>query len=428
MNCRLHLFFLSVLTILLSATTQGEVRWKASEIFAEAITNNKVILIGKDREINEDQIEWLMSNLTQDERAALNLSKIDSLRTLDGSPLEQDSMLVSLVREPRQRIIIHREFVGSKEREISSPALLVGDEYDFVFVPDASIHASEPLISKLLSPDSPFSSEPIYGVYKGTLGLKVTNLMGPNDTRAVLHPDELADLKKIVTIFKKFKNITKEQASSLLTIFGKNLAKKLVPNPLDTCGTCKTDCEICACDFNLQCSSKETFANCPYDCPPPSCPPCQEKIGDSCVALTCQNGATCKVANGQSLCEYCGNKVIEAGEDCDDGNTNNLDTCTNSCKIARCGDGIKAATEQCDDGNRINQDACTNTCKIASCGDGIKRSTEQCDDGNRNNQDACTNLCKIARCGDGIKRSTEQCDDGNSINTDRCTNTCRIRP
>jgi cysteine-rich repeat protein len=130
----------------------------------------------------------------------------------------------------------------------------------------------------------------------------------------------------------------------------------------------------------------------------------------------------------------CGNSIKEAGEECDDGNTNDHDDCTNACKIARCGDAIQKTsgtnTEECDDGNSSNTDACTNACKVARCGDQfVWNGHEECDDGNANDQDDCTNACKVARCGDGIRKTsgtnTEECDDGNSSNTDACTNACK---
>jgi cysteine-rich repeat protein len=61
------------------------------------------------------------------------------------------------------------------------------------------------------------------------------------------------------------------------------------------------------------------------------------------------------------------------------------------------------------------------------CGNGRLESGEQCDDGNRNNNDSCTNQCRQARCGDRIVGPGEQCDDGNTNNNDNCTNSCRVR-
>jgi len=47
-----------------------------------------------------------------------------------------------------------------------------------------------------------------------------------------------------------------------------------------------------------------------------------------------------------------------------------------------CGDGIVAAAEECDDGNTVNTDSCTAACKFAKCGDGIVGPGETCDDAN----------------------------------------------
>jgi len=122
----------------------------------------------------------------------------------------------------------------------------------------------------------------------------------------------------------------------------------------------------------------------------------------------------------------CGNGTIEPGEDCDDGNRNDTDSCTAQCVRATCGDGIKwGGREQCDDGNRVNADSCTNVCEPNVCGDGFVGPGERCDDGNGIETDSCTNLCKLAACGDGFIGPQEECDDGNNENGDTCTNSCR---
>ena len=46
--------------------------------------------------------------------------------------------------------------------------------------------------------------------------------------------------------------------------------------------------------------------------------------------------------------------------------------CRSNCTISRCGDGIKDKGEECDDGNNDDHDDCTNNCKLKSnCGDGV---------------------------------------------------------
>jgi cysteine-rich repeat protein len=94
----------------------------------------------------------------------------------------------------------------------------------------------------------------------------------------------------------------------------------------------------------------------------------------------------------------CGNGIKEGSEECDDGNTNNNDSCTSACLNARCGDGyIKTGVEMCDAGT-ANGTICTapygSTCNYCStsctlrtatgptCGDGTVQSPpEQCDGG-----------------------------------------------
>jgi len=81
----------------------------------------------------------------------------------------------------------------------------------------------------------------------------------------------------------------------------------------------------------------------------------------------------------------CGNGIVEPGEECDDGNTNNCDGCSNACTLVTgCGDGVVCGTEQCDDGNTTSCDGCSATCSIEigfRCGDGIVDAAcgEQCD-------------------------------------------------
>jgi cysteine-rich repeat protein len=66
------------------------------------------------------------------------------------------------------------------------------------------------------------------------------------------------------------------------------------------------------------------------------------------------------------------------------------------------------------------------------CGDGNIDQGEQCDDGNDNNDDRCTNDCLETFCGDGSTQNPnndgieEQCDDGNDNNNDGCTNDCIV--
>jgi cysteine-rich repeat protein len=59
----------------------------------------------------------------------------------------------------------------------------------------------------------------------------------------------------------------------------------------------------------------------------------------------------------------CGDEITQSGEECDDGNDSNTDTCTNACTAARCGDGFMQGAEKCDDGNTQAGDGCSADCK-----------------------------------------------------------------
>ena len=97
-----------------------------------------------------------------------------------------------------------------------------------------------------------------------------------------------------------------------------------------------------------------------------------------------------------------------------------------------CGDGVLAASEQCDDGNTISEDGCSNACEIEVCGDGTLQLLlgEQCDDGNIISGDGCNEQCGPEYCGDNIIQQGlgEQCDDGNTLAGDGCSAACTIEP
>jgi cysteine-rich repeat protein len=126
---------------------------------------------------------------------------------------------------------------------------------------------------------------------------------------------------------------------------------------------------------------------------------------------------------------FCGNGVVDPDEECDDGNTNPSDGCTNACTV--CGNGTITPPERCDDGNRVNGDGCDSNCTMTACGNGVRGGFEQCDDGNTNSCDGCSPTCRNEpagyRCGDGVVVSAcaEECDDGNRINEDACRSDCR---
>ena len=127
---------------------------------------------------------------------------------------------------------------------------------------------------------------------------------------------------------------------------------------------------------------------------------------------------------------FCGNGVLDRGEECDDGDDDEGDECTTQCRPPRCGDGILHAGEACDDGNASDNDGCTNACLVAFCGDGkLWEDEEDCDDGNAIDTDDCLPNCKLARCGDGkLWAGKEVCDDGfNDNEYNGCAPNCQSK-
>ena len=217
--------------------------------------------------------------------------------------------------------------------------------------------------------------------------------------------------------------------------------------PGDGCsGNCLST-EVCGNgikDFNEKCDDGGAPGGCNDDC--------QGGTG-------CGDGAIDKDAGGNAL------------EECDDGNTDDQDDCTNTCKLNTCGDGIvqtsgartedcdpavgfgetvgcnldctaascgdgkinNVAGEQCDNGPGMNADDrdCTALCKVNVCGDSLANTVgpdhqEECDDGNAGQNDGCSNQCTLPACGNGVLEKNEACDDFNTLDGDGCSSACKF--
>jgi fibro-slime domain-containing protein len=194
-------------------------------------------------------------------------------------------------------------------------------------------------------------------------------------------------------------------------------------------------------------------------------------------ADACDDGACVDAPTG-----FCGDGVIEANEQCDDGNGTPGDGCSGICQIepgytcpsvgmpclytvpVKCGDGVIEGNEQCDDANVVDGDGCSAMCQVEPgwscmvtgrpctkdptprCGDGAVNSGEQCDDGNLTAGDGCSATCQLEPgftcpipgapcvvlqyCGDGIIQASlgEVCDDGNAVPADGCSGVCKVEP
>jgi cysteine-rich repeat protein len=138
------------------------------------------------------------------------------------------------------------------------------------------------------------------------------------------------------------------------------------------------------------------------------------------------------IAEVEALAVFCGDAIVDSSqEECDDGaqNSNILpNACRTSCRFSFCGDFIPDDGEECDDGNNTDADTCEANCSFPVCGNSIvdPQLNEQCDDGNQNINDGCRPNCSAEICGDGILDINEQCDDDNIVNGDGCESNCSL--
>ena len=117
------------------------------------------------------------------------------------------------------------------------------------------------------------------------------------------------------------------------------------------------------------------------------------------AAVSAQIRSTVATASCLAPAGDCGNGVLEAGEQCDDGNTVAGDGCSPNCRLEVCGNHILDPGEQCDDGNTVSGDGCSATCqREPRCGDGVVDAGEQCDDGNTVSGDGCSASCQLEPC------------------------------
>lgn len=142
-----------------------------------------------------------------------------------------------------------------------------------------------------------------------------------------------------------------------------------------------------------------------------------------------ESGSTCAWsarAGSDEDCTVCGDGVVSAadGEECDDGNLDPTDGCTDSCQYARCGDGILWSGFEACDQLGVPSATCDSDCTEPECGDLLVNlgNGEQCDDGNADENDACAS-CQVAFCGDGhLWSGREVCDP--AIDPDTCYGDC----
>jgi fibro-slime domain-containing protein len=176
---------------------------------------------------------------------------------------------------------------------------------------------------------------------------------------------------------------------------------------------------------------------CTTQCRP--APYCGDRAVDVAHGEACDDGVndgspgSCEVdCSGWVPLPNCGDGNLDAGEQCDEGNSNG--TANSSCDARcrnRCGNGVVDSGEECDDGvNDGSFGTCNSDCTLAGyCGDGNRDAPfEQCDEGDDNEDDPygrglCTTACAFAPfCGDGRIQAEygEKCDGGSGCDRTRC--------
>ena len=149
---------------------------------------------------------------------------------------------------------------------------------------------------------------------------------------------------------------------------------------------------------------------------PEQCDDGNESDGDCC-------SSACEIELSDPACQ-CGSGTVTVGEECDDGNAIEGDGCDSNCTFTACGNGKQTEGEECDDGNLVSGDGCDENCQATGCGNGVTTSGEQCDDGNSVEGDGCDTNCTLSACGNGATGGAEECDDGNGMDGDGCDSNC----
>ncbi|HFE46668.1 MAG TPA: hypothetical protein ENJ18_14430, partial [Nannocystis exedens] len=119
------------------------------------------------------------------------------------------------------------------------------------------------------------------------------------------------------------------------------------------------------------------------------------------------SGPGSSASDGETGTSSGGNSASEGGSSGSTGPTSESSSSSSGSTSGsippNCGDGMLDADEQCDEGasNGLGQ-ACNLDCTLNTCGDGVQSPTEECDEGELNGpDDACSKMCTVnpSSCG-----------------------------
>ena len=186
-------------------------------------------------------------------------------------------------------------------------------------------------------------------------------------------------------------------------------------------------------DAGEACDEGGETATCNADCSVPLCSNgvVELNAGEQCDDANANDNDDCTNA---CLASVCGDTTLwnqgTGSEACDEGGE--TATCNADCSVPSCSNGVFElnAGEQCDDGNANANDDCTNVCVAAVCGDSTVwnqgAGSEACDEGGETA--TCNADCSVPFCSNGVVElnAGEQCDDGGLDQGDGCSATCQF--
>lgn len=147
-----------------------------------------------------------------------------------------------------------------------------------------------------------------------------------------------------------------------------------------------------------------------------------------------------RVTNYLNANGYCGNGQINTGigEQCDDGNTNNTDTCSNDCMSRNSNWHNASKPEDVTGDGKVNAADASAILSFLNGRTSVPVGTDPTPPFYDTNNDGVVTsndrlrvinwLNANAWCGNGTPESSngEECDDGNSVNNDTCNNECKF--